>query len=133
MAQILVDRATIFIVDNDAAVRDALTTLFADLDVFVRTYPDAEAFLRELRQQVHGCLIVELDLPGMNGLELMNKLRAMAIEIPTIILASDSNVPLAVRAMRAGAIDFIDKPFIEHTLLARVRQTLRLPRTDTSY
>ena len=130
---LLTERATIFIVDNDAAVRDALTALFVGLDVCVKTYPSAEAYLSESPAQANGCLIIDLHLPGMNGLELMNRLRAMAIAIPTIVLASDSDVPLAVRAMRAGAIDFIDKPFVAHTLLSRVRQALKLSRTDTSY
>jgi FixJ family two-component response regulator len=116
--------ATIGIVDGDAAVRDSLCILLATLDTRVQTYASAEEFLRELPSQALKCLITEVHLPGMSGLELLDKLHALGVYIPTIVLATHSDVPLAVRAMRIGAVDFLDKPFIERALLARVRQLL---------
>lgn len=117
-------RAAIYIVDNDMAVRDSLCSLLAGLADPIKTYEKAEDFLNESLLSERHCLITELHLPGMSGLELILELRAKAIQIPTIVLASNSDVSIAVRTMRAGAIDFIDKPVVDRLLLKRVRQVL---------
>ena len=115
---------TVCIIDKDAAVCDSLYSLLATLDVAVETYSCAEEFLGEALTPTRCCVITELYLPGMNGIELLEELRARGITIPIIMLASNSDVPTAVRAMRAGAIDFIDKPFADRVLLNRIRQIL---------
>lgn len=118
------DSPTVYVVDADAAVREGLSALLAENRVTVRTFASAEAFLAELPAADRGCLIVEVHLPGMDGLELLERLRARGRRLPVIVLASCSDVPTAVRAMRSGALDFIDKPFIDRVLLNRVRQAL---------
>jgi FixJ family two-component response regulator len=119
-----IDKPVICIVDGDAAVRDSLRALLAELDVCVRLYAQAEDFLHESPAPQPSCVITELYLPGISGLDLLQELNARPRQIPTIILASDSDVPTAVRAMRAGAVDFIDKPFVHRLLLNRIRQLL---------
>lgn len=118
------DKPVVCIIDGDAAVRDSLRALLGELDVCVRLYAQAEDFLRGPSSLRPVCLITELYLPGISGLDLLQEMRARSLQIPTIILASDSDVPTAVRVMRAGAIDFIDKPFVHRLLLKRVRQLL---------
>jgi FixJ family two-component response regulator len=98
--------------------------MFGELDVRVRLYPRAEDFLREPPPPGPACLITELYLPGISGLELLGELRARALQIPAIVLTSAGDVPTAVRVMRAGAVDFIDKPCFHQLLLNRVRQVL---------
>ena len=115
---------TIYIVDNDAAVRDSLRSLLTGLTESIKTYARAEDFLNEPLSSGAGCLITELHLSEMSGLGLLLELRARSITIPTIVLARHSDVAVAVRAMRAGAIDFIEKPVIDRLLLNRVRQIL---------
>ncbi len=118
------DSPTVYVVDADAAVREGLSALLAETRATVRTFASAEAFLAEPFAAERGCLIVEVHLPGMDGLELLERLRARGVHLPVIMLASCSDVPTAVRAMRIGAMDFIDKPFINRVLLNRVRQAL---------
>lgn len=120
------DSPTVYVVDADAAVREGLSALLAETRATVRTYASAEAFLAEASISARSCLIVEVHLPGMDGLELLERLRARGMRLPVIVLASCSDVPTAVRAMRSGALDFIDKPFIDRVLLNRVRQALAL-------
>ena len=122
--ELMADKPTVCIIDKDAAVCDSLSHLLATLDVAVEIYACAEDFLRESLASTRCCVITELYLPGINGIELLEELRARGIAIPTIVLASNSDVPTAVRAMRAGAIDFIDKPFVDRVLLNRIRHIL---------
>lgn len=124
----------IHIVDGDVSVRDGMCTLLQGMTDSIHTYPDAETFLAGLPGSgppdagppldAPACLIVEINLPGMSGLELLERLHEREIHMPVIMLASFSDVPTAVRAMRAGAMDFIDKPFVDRILRARVRQAL---------
>jgi FixJ family two-component response regulator len=118
----------VYVVDADAAVREGLGALLAETGVTVRAYASAEEFLSEPPATGSGCLVVEVHLPGMDGLELLERLHTLGIRLPAIMLASCSDVPTAVRAMRMGAMDFIDKPFIDRVLLSRVRQALATVR-----
>lgn len=122
---------TIYVVDADPSVRAALPGLFATLSTAVRTYASAEAFLSDVSADARGCLIVELNLPGMDGLELMEQLRQRGINLPVIMLASASDVPAAVSAMQRGALDFIDKPFVDRVLFSRVRQILTMAQNSS--
>ena len=125
-------RPTIYVVDADPSVRALLTALFASLPNPVRTYGSAESFLGDVPSSANGCLVVELNLPGMDGLALMDQLRQRGINLPVIMLASASDVPTAVRAMQRGALDFIDKPFVERLLFNRVCQILAMTETSSS-
>jgi len=117
-------QATVYIVEQDADVRDSLQSLLSTLDVNIKVYAQAEDFLRESLITAPSCLITELHLSGMSGLELLQVLKSRHLQIPTIVITNESDVPTAVHTMRAGAVDFINKPFIDRLLLKRVRQVL---------
>ena len=113
-------RATVFIVDDDDAVRDALTMLMRAEDLAVETFASAEAFLRKHRPVRAACLVLDVRMPGMSGLELQEHLAAMGSELPIVFLTGHGDVPMAVRAVKRGAFDFIQKPVDEERLLAAI-------------
>lgn len=123
--QFPVQRMTVSVVERDPAVRDGLRALFSTLDVQVHVFDCAEAFLEGLKEDaIPICIITGVDLPRLSGLDLLDQLAERGIKIPTIMLADHSDVPMAVRAIRAGAIDFIEKPFVDRLLLNRVMEVL---------
>jgi two-component system response regulator FixJ len=107
----------VYIVDDDEAVRDSLSILLESKGYRVRSFGSAPEFLAAAPLLPIGCLIVDIRMPEMNGLELQERLRARALDFPLIIITGHANVPLAVRAMKVGAVDFIEKPFASETLL----------------
>lgn len=117
---------TICIIDHHTESVDALATMLADLDASIEVFADAETFLAQLDRGMAppACLIVELLLPGLSGLELIDALNQRGIELPTVMVASDTRVSLAVRAMRAGVVDYFEKPFIEPRLRGLVSSLL---------
>ena len=118
-------RAAVYIIDNDSEVCNALLTLFAGLNADIHCCESAEAFLKmPIGQHRAGCLLIEVNLPGMSGIELLERLHKTGFNLPTIVLATFSDVPTAVRAMQAKAVDFIEKPFVDGVLLRRVKQAL---------
>jgi two-component system response regulator FixJ len=119
----------IFIVDDDAGVRRSLRALLESTHFVVRDYPSAKAFLAE-NIKAGGCLIVDIRMPEMSGLELQEEVVKRAIALPVIIITGHGDVPLAVRAMRAGAIDFLEKPFDDEALFASVRRGLETGRLE---
>jgi two-component system, LuxR family, response regulator FixJ len=119
----------IFIVDDDAGVRRSLRALLESAHFLVRDYPSAKAFLAD-NIKAGGCLIVDIRMPEMNGLELQEEVLKRAISLPVIIITGHGDVPLAVRAMRAGAIDFIEKPFDDESLFASIRRALEAGRLE---
>ena len=116
----------IFIVDDDAAVRDSLRMMLQAAGYQVEQFASAQEFLPHAARQ--GCLIADIRMPGMTGLELQEELASRGIQIPVIIITGHGDVPLAVRAMRAGAIDFIEKPFDESTILASLARAFQAGR-----
>jgi two-component system response regulator FixJ len=114
---------TIFIVDDDPGVRKSLRVLLEASDFQVRDYPSAKAFLAD-NIKTGGCLIADIRMPEMGGLELQEELVRRAVALPVIIVTGHGDVPLAVRAMRAGAIDFIEKPFDGDLLLVSLQRAL---------
>ena len=115
---------TVYVVDGDQGVRDGLQSLLGTLGLRVIGLASAEEALRRLVRDPPQCVITEVQLPGMSGLDLQRRLRAAAIDVPVIVLAADADVPLAVRAMQLGAIDFIEKPFLDRSVVARIREAL---------
>jgi two-component system response regulator FixJ len=115
---------TVFIVDGDEGVRSALRSLLETLNVHIETYGTAEELLGRMAGATPDCLITEVHLPRMSGTELQKTLRERGIDVPVIVLATHADVPIAVRAMLLGALDFIEKPFVGHVVLARVKQAL---------
>lgn len=116
---------TVYVVDDDEDVRHALRWLIESVDLTVATYPSAEAFLVAYTPGQPGCLVLDVRMPGMGGLGLLEHMHTEGIELPTIILTGHGDVPIAVRAMKSGAIDFIEKPFTDQDLLDQIQRALR--------
>lgn len=115
---------TVFIVDDEADIRDALRLLLNSVGLNVETFGSAREFLETYNPDQPGCLVLDVRMPGMCGPELQEKLHAKQVHIPIIIITGYGDVPTAVRTMKAGAIDVIEKPFNDQTLLDRVQQAL---------
>ncbi len=111
---------TVFLVDDDRGVRDSLRWLAESVGLRLEAFASAQEFLDAYNSDAPGCLLLDVRMPGMSGLELQEKLRASGCEIPIIILTGHADVPMAVRAMKSGAIDFIEKPFSDQLLLDQV-------------
>jgi FixJ family two-component response regulator len=115
---------TIFIVDDDASVRRALARLFASVGLLAETFDGAQDFLARRPPILHGCLILDIKMPGMNGLDLQSWLYEQHIELPIIFVTAHADVPIAVRAMKGGANEVFTKPFDESALLDAVNRAL---------
>ena len=114
----------VFIVDDDEAVRESLAALLASYDYAVTTFPSALHFLARCDRDASGCLIADVRMPDMDGLELQEKVGVDFPNLTVVIITGHGDVPVAVRAMKAGAIDFIEKPFTEETILETVKRAL---------
>ena len=115
---------TVFIVDDDKAVRDSLQWLVESVGLKARTFESAQRVIAEMEKDDCGCLVADIRLPGMSGLDLQDKLNERGLNIPTLVITGHADVPVAVRAMKAGAMDFIEKPFSNQMLLDRIRDAL---------
>jgi two-component system response regulator FixJ len=120
----MADNPIVHIVDDDAAVRQSLAFLLGSAGLAVRLYDSAAAFLAGLPELKGGCLITDMRMPGMTGLELLHELRAKSCGLPAIVVTGHGDVPLAVEAMKAGAVDFIEKPFDQEAILSAVQAAL---------
>jgi two-component system response regulator FixJ len=117
----------IFVIDDDPSVRDSLRALLESAGYKIKDYASANAFLAD-RPPHSGCLISDVRMPEMDGLELQEEVSRRGIAIPVIIMTGQGDVPLAVRAMKAGALDFLEKPFDDEALLGSVKRALELGR-----
>ena len=120
------DTQIVHLIDDDDAVRDALTLLMAEAGMTVRSYRSALDFLGKSHAEAAGCIVSDIRMPGMDGLQLQSKLRAGGDTTPIIFITGHGDVPMAVQALRAGAMDFIEKPFDEDVLLESVRRALKV-------
>lgn len=118
----------VYIVDDDDAIRDSLTWLLESVRLKVKSYATAQAFLDDYSEGACGCLIVDIRMPGMSGLELLERLSTSDITLPVIIVTGHGDVPSAVRAMKLGAVDFLEKPIVDQMLLDRVQQSIEAHR-----
>jgi FixJ family two-component response regulator len=118
-------RPTVFVVDDDDAVRDSLGMLLESVGLRCRRFPSAADFLLEYQSEQAGCLLLDIRMPGMSGIELQDRLNALGAILPVIFITGHGDVPLAVKAMRAGAVDFLQKPYNEQELLDRVHRALQ--------
>jgi two-component system response regulator FixJ len=119
-----VSEPTVFIVDDDDAVRHFLSGLIESIELRVEAFASARDFLEAYEPGRPGCLVLDVRMPGMSGLELQRELVDQAIDLPVIILTGHGNVQLAVHAMKAGAIDFVEKPFDNELLLDRIQRAV---------
>jgi two-component system, LuxR family, response regulator FixJ len=118
--------ATVFVVDDDASMRKSLRWLFQSVSLNVETYSSAAEFLAAHADSRSGCVVLDVRMPGMSGLELQDQLSKRGVNLPIIIVTGYGDVPMAVRAMKGGALDFIEKPFNDQDLLDRVRKAMDL-------
>ena len=117
-------KATVFVVDDDQAMRNSLKWLIESVGVSVESYASADEFLAHYQPGRAGCLILDVRMPGMSGLELLEHLARENMHIPAVIITGHGDVPMAVRAMKSGAVDFIEKPFNDEALLDAIRRAI---------
>jgi len=115
--------AVVFIVDDDDAVRESLEFLMKSIEQPAESYPSAKDFLNAYTDKP-GCLLLDIRMPGMSGIELQEELKKRDIRIPIIFITGHGDVPMAVKAIQAGAADFIQKPFRDQELIDRIREVL---------
>lgn len=120
----MADEGVVHVVDDDPAMRDSLAFLLDCAGLEARTYDSAVAFLESAEALAPGCIVTDVRMPGLSGLELVEKLKERAIAEPVIVITGHGDVPLAVQAMKAGVFDFIEKPFDDELFLTAVRAAL---------
>lgn len=123
-------RDEVFIVDDDEAIRDALTWLFQSRGLNARSWDSAEAFLADWHSALAGCLVLDVRMGGMSGLDLFERLRTLQSQLPVIFLTGHGDVPMAVAALKRGARDFVEKPFNDNELVDMVEATLARAAAD---
>lgn len=116
--------ALVFVVDDDASMREALSSLIRSAGLQVTTFSSAKEFLRVNKPDVPACLVLDVRLPGMSGLELQRELNEARNEIPIVFITGHGDIPMSVRAMKAGAVEFLPKPFRDQDLLDAIRQAI---------
>jgi FixJ family two-component response regulator len=114
----------VFVVDDDRDFRDALRRLLTSVGLSVEVFPSAQAFLSSPRRNAPGCLVLDVRLPGLSGLDLQRELANMDTTLPIIFLTGHGDIPMSVRAMKAGAVEFLTKPFREQDLLDAIRHAI---------
>jgi FixJ family two-component response regulator len=120
--------AVIAIVDDDLSVREGLETLIRSAGWRVETFASAQEFLARPRAEAPSCLILDLQLPGLSGLDLQKRMAELELEIPIVFLTGHGNIPASVQAMKAGAVEFLTKPFDEQDLLRAIEEALERDR-----
>lgn len=115
---------TVYVIDDDEAMRDSLAFLLDVHGLNARVYDSATAFLADLPDLSGGCILTDIRMPGLTGLELIRGLKADGIDAPVVMMTGHGDVPMAVEAMKAGVVDFIEKPFSDEALLEAVRAAL---------
>ncbi len=124
MMNVKASNPVVFIVDDDPAVRDSLQMLVRRLGFGIRAFESAEAFLKQYDPQAPGCLVLDIRMDGMTGLELQDRLYDAGALIPVIFITGFGDIPTAVQATKKGAVDFIEKPFSRKALLERIQEAV---------
>jgi two-component system response regulator FixJ len=118
------DHAVVHVIDDDEAVRQSLAFLLGTAGIEVKTYDSAITFLKTAAEIRDGCIVTDLRMPQLSGIELLRRLKELKLDVPVIVITGHGDVPLAVEAMKIGAADFLEKPFDDEVLLASVRSAL---------
>ena len=126
----MTDRGVVHVVDDDEAARSSLEFLLRTADIDVRTYESAVAFISNFKAEAGGCIITDVRMPEMSGIELLRRLKEMSVELPVIVITGHGDVSLAVEAMKAGAVDFLEKPFEDDRFLAAIDSALERNREE---
>lgn len=124
--------AIVFVIDDDESVREALKSLMRSVGLRVETFASAQEFLQSGRPDVAACLILDVRMPGLSGLDLQRELADANIHIPIIFITGHGDIPMSVRAMKAGAVEFLTKPFRDQDLLDAIQQALERDRQARS-
>ena len=119
------ERRVVHVIDDDEALRDSLTFLLRTAQIEAQTHNSAAAFLETLPQPNLSCVITDVRMPGLSGIDLLKRLKELKIDVPVIVITGHADISLAVEAMKIGAIDFLEKPFEDDVLLAIVQSALR--------
>ena len=127
----MVDEPVVHVIDDDEAARQSLAFLLDCAGLAVRSYESAAEFLKAVPTMEHGCIITDVRMPGMSGVDLIGRLKALAVADPVIVITGHADVPLAIQAMKAGVADFLEKPFSDDAILGAVRSALSR-RTDVN-
>jgi len=120
--------AVVFVVDDDSSIREAIKSLVSLVGLRVETFGTAPEFLRSKRPNLPGCMVLDVELPGLSGLDLQRELAAHGIKLPIIFITGYGDIPMSVRAMKAGATEFLTKPFRDQDLLDAIQQALERDR-----
>jgi FixJ family two-component response regulator len=124
--------AMVFVIDDDESIREALQSLIRSVGLSVQTFAAAQEFLQSRRPDVPACLILDVRMPGLSGLDLQRELAEANINIPIIFITGHGDIPMSVRAMKAGAVEFLTKPFRDQDLLDAIAQALERDRNARS-
>jgi FixJ family two-component response regulator len=119
----------VFIVDDDASLRESLKNLIRSVGLRVEPFASAQEFLRSKRPDMPGCLVLDVRLPGLSGLDLQKRMADSDIDMPVIFITGHGDIPMTVQAMKAGAVEFLSKPFRDQDLLDAIQQALERDRT----
>ena len=119
------DQPTVFVVDDDTSMREALARLFYSVQLRVEVFASAQEFLQSKRPDVPGCLVLDIRLPGLSGLDFQTGLMDADVRIPIVFITGHGDIPMSVRAMKAGAVDFLTKPFRDQDLLDAVATAIQ--------
>jgi FixJ family two-component response regulator len=120
--------AMVFVVDDDVGTRESLKNLIRSVGLRVETFASAQDFLRSTRPDVPGCLVLDVRLPGLSGLDLQKRMAEAEMEIPIVFITGHGDIPMSVRAMKAGAVEFLTKPFRDQELLDAIQQAVERDR-----
>jgi FixJ family two-component response regulator len=119
----------VYVVDDDESVREAIQSLIRSVGLHVEAFASAQDFLRSKRPDVPGCLVLDIRLPGFSGLQLQRKLADADIRIPIVFMTGHGDIPMTVKAMKAGAVEFLTKPFRDQDLLDAIQQAIETDRS----
>jgi FixJ family two-component response regulator len=116
--------AVVFVVDDDASIRDAIKTLLRSVGLRAQTFGSTEEFMAAARPEVPSCLVLDVQLPGVSGIDFQQHLKTTGIQMPIIFITAHGDIPMTSRAMKAGAVEFLPKPFQKNELLTAIGQAL---------
>jgi FixJ family two-component response regulator len=125
--------AIVFVVDDDSSIREAIESLVKLAGLRVETFGSAQEFLRSKRADLPGCVVLDVELPGLSGLDLQRELATHGIKLPIIFITGYGDIPMSVRAMKAGALEFLTKPFRDQDLLDAIEQALERDRAARAH
>jgi two-component system, LuxR family, response regulator FixJ len=125
------EASIVHVIDDDEAARDSLAFMLGTAKIDVKTYESATAFLAVVSNVKSGCIITDVRMPDISGIDLLRRLKELAIDVPVIVVTGHGDVPLAVEAMKIGAAEFLEKPFDDEVLLNAVRSALNKQNTDS--